>query len=264
MATATDKEEVLAALLPVVQLIIANGEANHEELLELVGNKGLLSKALEKGTRAKAITRIAVQTDAGPEPRYKLMNADRYRGKAPDAILEEVFALVQQKAPKYSHYVSFECHLVLERPSLGADPGANKGELVWPRLSLNGHSAIWLRPWSFAAWLRQGAAYAECSQDLQAALHWKKIWFEDVLLEGVETERHTIISPATIRGGTGVMVVEALPIGTRIPIRFQYPSTTVRPEELVVALQAAATMVGFSASRHYDGWGRGRIEFDSA
>ena len=96
------------------------------------------------------------------------------------------------------------------------------------------------------------------------AIRNKHIWFEDAILEDLELEEHQIMAPsgAGHKGGGGVNAVEALPAGTRIPVHLQYPSSAIEVEELVMVLQCAAKMVGFSPSRHYDAWGRGRIELN--
>lgn len=260
-------QEVLEALLAIVLKLIEQGQAEQPELLEVVGGKkSLLDKALKKGNQAKALTRKVQGADTPGQMSvvYQLMHPDRYRGKGPESILEELFQIEQESKLKYSQYMPFECTLVLERPSLGSDPGG-ENRLVWPRIAVNGSEGIWVRPYWFKAWLAEGARLAGSSDKLLGAIRNKHIWFEDVILEGVKLEEHPLMAPsgAGKRGGGGVNAVEALPIGTRIPIRLQYPSTAVEVEELISALQHAASMVGFSPSRHYDGWGRGRLELSA-
>jgi len=250
--------EVMEALLAMVKNLVECGEASEKDFLALVGKKGLLNAALTKGNQAKALTRVTRAEGDGVAVVWKLMQPDRYRGKGPEVILEELFDIEPGSKQVYKDYQPMACTLVLERPSLGGDPGEDEGSLVWPRVAVNGHEAIWVRARYIKGWLTAGARFANCGEKTQQALKNKYIWFEDPLLEDVTLQNLRLVAG---KPGSGLNAVEALPVGTRIPIRLEYPSV-VPPEEIIAALRSAARMVGFSPSRHHDGWGRGRIEFE--
>jgi hypothetical protein len=250
--------EVTEALLAIVKNLIECGEGSEQDFLALVGKKGLLNAALTKGNQAKAITRVTRAEGEEVVVRWKLMQPDCYRGKGPEVILEELFAIEPGSKQVFKDYQPMTCTLVLERPSLGGDPGEEQGSLVWPRVAVNGHDAVWVRARYFRGWLAAGSRFANCGDKTQQAIKNKYIWFDDALLEEVPLESLRLVAG---KPGTGLNAAEALPVGTRIPVHLEYPSI-VPPEEIIAALRAAARMVGFSPSKHHDGWGRGRIEFE--
>jgi len=245
---ATNQEKINKAVEIIVQVLLNEQYATTSDLAERVGDKDTCRRALTKLNRARAITkRVSESPDGSPVDEWTFQNPDRFRGKGPLAVLEEIFGKTEGTALVYGKYMTLETKIRLTTPSLSGQPGEDKN-LVFRRLN----GKIWLMPGYFQAMFREAARLTDGLSDRARSAAGKWTQFEAVFLDDDNVEHQTLIAP----GGKGIFIGEALPVGTEIPVKMLFPATQLTAQQAMTILHKAGEAVGFSISKHKLGWGR--------
>ena len=246
MAVKVDQEKMDRAVEAIIQELLDQQFSTTANLVEKVGDRDTCRRTLTKLSRARAITKRVSESPEGPVDEWTFQNPDRFRGKGPLAVIQEIFGKAEGTRLIYGKYMVLETKIKLTTPCLGGTPGED-GKLVFRRLD----GKIWLLPAYFQAMLRDGARRVDGLSDRarNAAGRWTD--FEQVLLD-VEVEHQKLIAP----GGKGIYIGEALPVGTEISIRMSFPATQLTAEQVMQILHEAGRWVGFSVAKSHHGWGR--------
>lgn len=250
MTTKAKQEEINKAIEVIVQELVDQQYATTSDLVEKVGDRDICRRALTKLNRARAITkRVSEGLGGSPVDEWTFQNPDRFRGKGPLAVLEEI-GKTEGTRLIYGKYMPLEPKIRLTTPCLAGLPDDDHN-LVFRRAN----GKIWLMPGYFRAMFREAARLTDGLSDRarNAAGRWTE--FETVFLDD-NVEHHTLIAP----GGKGIFIGEALPIGTEIPVKLRFPSTQVTAQQLMEMLHVAGEAVGFSIAKHKLGWGRFVVE----
>lgn len=250
MATKGKQEEINKAIEVIVQELVDQQYATTSALVERVGDKDTCRRALTKLNHVRAITKRVAESPEGPVDEWTFQNPDRFRGKGPLAVLEEIFGKAKGTALIYGKYMTLEAKIRLITPSLAGLPGEDHG-LVFRRLN----GKIWLMPGYFQAMFREAARLTDGLSDRARNAAGKWTEFQTVFLDdGVEHQK--LIAPS----GKGIFISEALPIGTEIPIKMLFPATQLTVQQAMMILHKAGEAVGLSISKHRHGWGRFVVE----
>ena len=249
MATKKVKqEEINKAIEVIVQELVDQQYATTSDLAEKVGDRDICRRALTKLNRVRAITkRVSEGPSGSPVDEWTFQNPDRFRGKGPLAVLEEIFGKTEGTKLVYGNYMPLEIKLRLTTPCLAGLPVADSHNLVFRRVD----GKIWLMSGYFRAMAKEATRFMEgwSDQARMAAGKWTE--FQDVFLDD-NVEHVTLIAPE----GKGIYIAEALPIGTEIPIKMRFPSTKVTAQQLMELFHVAGEWVGFSIAKHRHGWGK--------
>lgn len=246
MAVKVDQEKMDKAVEIIIQELLDQQFSTTSNLVEKVGDRDTCRRTLTKLSRARAITKRVAESPEGPVDEWTFQNPDRFRGKGPLAVVQEIFGKAEGTRLIYGGYKTLETKIKLTTPSLAGTPGED-GNLVFRRLD----GKIWLQPAYFQAMMRDGARRVDglSERARNAAGRWTD--FEQVLLD-TKVEYQKLIAP----GGKGIYIGEALPVGTEIPLRMSFPTTALKAEELMQILHEAGRWVGFSVAKAHHGWGR--------
>jgi len=240
------QDEINKAVETIIQELLQQQYATTQDLKEKVGDADACRRALVKLNRARAVTKRLSDTN---EDEWFFQNPDRFRGKGPLAVIEEIFGKTEATRLIYGKYVSLETKIKLTTPCLAGVPGED-GRLVFRRLD----GKIWLMPGYFQAMFRDAARRTDGLSDRarNAASRWTD--FEEVLLDN-NVQHEKLIAP----GGKGIFIGETLPVGTEIPIRMSFPTTQLAVEQAMNILHQAGKWVGFSIAKSRHGWGRFQV-----
>jgi len=241
------QDRINAAVEMIIQELLREQFATTEILSEKVGDGDICRRALTKLSRARAITKRVVEGSEGyPVDEWTFQNPDRFRGKGPLAVIDEVFGKAKGSGLIYGRYASLGARIKLTTPCLAGVPGKD-GQLIFRRLN----GKIWLMPCYFAAMFRDAARRADGLSDRARRAASKWIDFEEVLID-VHPTYEKLIAPE----GKGIYIGESLPIGTEIPINMAIPTTQLTAEQAIDILHTAGKWVGFSLAKAKHGWGR--------